>query len=143
MNACAEMLAKPAKHEGIVSLDSEIVGRHDLVNPREQLGLGHAARLLGDDGSVSVHEERRDASHTELSGGGGVLFGVDLGDENLSLLSHCGQNGSNGLAGSAPGRPKVNDDPLGFVDGIVEFAVADVPYFTHGVHRTHGREGAL
>ena len=97
------MLVKPAKYERIVSPDSEIVSRHDLVNPCEQLGLGHAARLLGNDVAVSVHEERRDASHTELSGGSGVLFGVDLGDENFSLLSYCGQNGSNGLAGSAPG----------------------------------------
>ena len=60
------------------------------------------------------------------------MLGVDFSDKNLALLGHCGQNRSDGLAWSTPWCPKVDDDPLGFVNGIVEFTVADVPYFTHG-----------
>ena len=112
-------------------MSSKIIGGHDFVDPRQEFGFGHAACSLRNDGPVAVHEEGRNAAHTELSGRSGVLFRIHLGDEKFSLFGHGFQHRSNGFARGAPWSPEINDNPLGSVDGLVEFAIADVPYFAH------------
>ena len=112
-------------------MTSEVVSRHDFVNPGEEFGLGHAAGFLRNDGSVAVHEERWDATDAQLRSGSGVLFGIDLGDEDFSLLCNGLKDRSDGFARGTPWGPEVDDDPFAVVDGIVEFAVVDISHFAH------------
>ena len=112
-------------------MTSKIVGVHHFVNPSQELGLGHATGLARHHRAVVIHEQGGNASNAELTCRGLVLVGVNFCYDDFALLSNRCENWTDGLARRTPWSPKVHNNPLRAVDGIVKFAVGDVSHFTH------------
>ena len=69
------------------------------------------------------------------------MFRIHLGDEKFALRPRL-QHRSDGLQG-AHHEPRNQHDPLGSVDGIIEFAIADVSYFAHMFTKSTVKKGII
>lgn len=93
----------------------------DLIDEIGEGIFGEGARLGEHPDLLPEHHERRDRSDAEISGQLLLVLGVHLGKHDVRvLLGYLLVHGTEGATGTAPFRPKVDQNDVVFDDGLLE-----------------------